>query len=253
MWTWKRWLKRSSVTAEQVKSNGSIPSHIAIIMDGNGRWAKRRGLPRSAGHRSGMKNVKHIAQAANKIGVDVLTLYTFSTENWKRPQDEVDYLMKLPEQFFEIEIKELEENNVQVQMIGDMEGLPDHTLKPIQQSIERTKNNTGMILNFAVNYGSRTEMVAAIKQLAKKVKEEEMELEQINEEYVSLHLQTKDLPDPDLLIRTSGEQRISNFLLWQLAYTEFSFSPLYWPDYKEQHLYEAIEQFQTRGRRYGGL
>jgi undecaprenyl diphosphate synthase len=231
----------------------NIPVHVAIIMDGNGRWAKQRGLPRVAGHRSGMKNVKKITMAANEIGVKILTMYAFSTENWKRPKEEVDFLMKLPQEFFPLEIDELMANNVHIRMTGWREGLPDYTLKAVDDAIERTKNNTGLILNFALNYGSRKEMLNGVKQIVRDAEQGRLNAEDIDDDLFSKYMLTSDLPDPDLLIRTSGELRISNFMLWQLAYTELWFTEAYWPEFTEEHFYRAIAEYQRRVRRYGGL
>lgn len=233
--------------------NGKIPRHVAIIMDGNGRWAKEHGLPRVAGHHSGMKNVKKIAIAANAIGVEVLTLYAFSTENWVRPKEEVDFLLRLPQEFFPKEIDELVRNNIRVRMIGYKENLPEHTLNPIEQAIERTSKNTGMILNFAINYGSRKEILQSIKHLLKEAEQGKIRAEDLTEEVYEEYLLTRGIPDPDLLIRTSGELRISNFMLWQLAYTELWFTKVKWPEFEEKHFYQAIREFQNRSRRYGGL
>lgn len=251
----KAWLgiKKTELNNFTAVNTDNIPGHVAIIMDGNGRWAKSRGLPRIAGHRSGMKTVKKITMAANDIGVKILTLYAFSTENWKRPRDEVDYLMKLPQEFLSIELEELIEKNVQVRMMGWREDLPDYTLRAVEEAEEKTKNNTGLILNFALNYGSRKEMLAAFKSLAKDVQSGKLELDQISEKNYEKHLLSAAFPDPDLLIRTSGELRISNFMLWQLAYTEFWFTDAYWPAFTEQHFFEAIKEYQSRIRRYGGL
>jgi undecaprenyl diphosphate synthase len=232
---------------------GNIPRHVAVIMDGNGRWAKSRGLPRIAGHHSGMKAVKRIAKAADRIGIQVLTLYAFSTENWKRPKAEVEFLMKLPEEFLSIELEELIENNVQVRMMGIKEGLPSHTLAAVEEAVRRTADNTGMILNFALNYGSRMEMADAARGLAREAARGELDPESITEELFASRLLSSELPDPDLLIRTSGELRLSNFMLWQLAYSEFWFTDVYWPEFTEQHLFTAIREYQRRKRRYGGL
>ncbi|WP_244999136.1 isoprenyl transferase [Paenibacillus aceris] len=230
-----------------------VPAHVAIIMDGNGRWAKQRGLPRVAGHHSGMKNVKKITMAANEIGVKVLTMYAFSTENWKRPKEEVEFLMKLPQEFFPLEIEELIENNVRIRMTGWKEGLPDYTLNAIEGAIERTKNNTGLILNFALNYGGRKEMIAGVQDMIRDVQSGKLQTEDLDETRFSSYLLTSDLPDPDLLIRTSGELRLSNFLLWQLAYSELWFTEAYWPEFTESLFLQAISEYQRRGRRYGGL
>ncbi len=230
-----------------------VPRHVAVIMDGNGRWAKQRGLPRIAGHHSGMKAVKRATIAADDLGVKVLTMYAFSTENWTRPQEEVDFLMKLPQEFLAIELDELVEKNVQVRMTGIREGLPSHTLKALEEAVNRTRTNTGLILNFALNYGGRSEMLIAMRQVAERVKNGELSVEDIQEETIQASLLTSDLPDPDLLIRTSGELRLSNFMLWQMAYTELYFSPLYWPDFGEKQFFEAVHEYQRRSRRYGGL
>lgn len=232
---------------------GQVPRHVAVIMDGNGRWAKQRGLPRIAGHHSGMKAVKRATIAADDLGVKVLTMYAFSTENWTRPQDEVDFLMKLPQEFLAIELDELVEKNVRVRMTGIREGLPSHTLAALEEAEMRTRGNTGLILNFALNYGGRSEMLIAMRQVAERVQNGELDSEDIQEETIQNSLLTSDLPDPDLLIRTSGELRLSNFMLWQMAYTELYFSPLYWPDFGEKQFFEAVHEYQRRSRRYGGL
>ncbi len=252
----KKWLgigEREASQPNQSLDPDNVPSHVAIIMDGNGRWAKERGLPRVAGHRSGMKNVKKITVAANEIGVKVLTLYAFSTENWKRPKEEVEFLMKLPQEFFPLEIEELVEKNVKIRMTGWKEGLPDHTLNAVEDAIARTKHNTGLILNFALNYGGRKEMLAGVKDLFGDLQRQELRIEDVNEEVFSRYMLTSDLPDPDLLIRTSGELRLSNFLLWQLAYSELWFTDAYWPEFTEEHFFQAVAEFQRRARRYGGL
>ncbi|MDF2924688.1 MAG: pyrophosphate synthase [Paenibacillaceae bacterium] len=252
----RKWTKREPVegnVTREVLLEGKIPRHVAVIMDGNGRWAKQRGLPRIAGHHSGMKTVKRVTIAANDLGVEVLTMYAFSTENWKRPQDEVDFLMRLPQEFLAIELDELVEKNVQVRMTGIREGLPSHTLSAVEEAAERTRNNTGLILNFALNYGSRNEMITAMKDMVEDIRAGAITADDIVEATFEKYLRTAGLPDPDLLIRTSGELRLSNFMLWQLAYTEMFFSPLFWPDFTERHFYEAIQEYQRRSRRYGGL
>jgi undecaprenyl diphosphate synthase len=242
--------KKKTMSLRTRISEHKVPHHVAIIMDGNGRWAKKRGLPRIAGHHSGMKAIKKIIIAADEIGVKILTLYAFSTENWSRPRDEVDYLLKLPQQFLLLELNELIEKNVQVQVIGWREGLPDYTLEALDEAVEKTKNNTGLILNFALNYGSRKEMLESMKRMNADVQNGKVQLEQVDEALFSSYLQTAGLPDPDLLIRTSGEQRISNFMLWQLAYTELYFTSCNWPDFSNEHFFQAIEQYQLRIRRY---
>jgi undecaprenyl diphosphate synthase len=250
-----KWMKGKKPfdPSKSILDQSNIPEHIAIIMDGNGRWAKRRGLPRVAGHRAGMKTVRGITRAADELGVKILTLYAFSTENWKRPRDEVEYLMKLPQEFLLTELKELIDRNVQVRILGNQDQLPSHTVKAVLEVQERTKHNTGLILNFALNYGSRDEMMYAIREIAQKVKSGKLEIDDITEETMGNHLFTRDLPDPDLLIRTSGEVRLSNFMLWQVAYSELWFTDVYWPDFSREDLMEAIYEFQHRNRRFGAL
>jgi undecaprenyl diphosphate synthase len=242
----------ASYTKEEILRN-PIPKHVAIIMDGNGRWAKKRALPRAVGHYEGMQVVRKITRFANELGIQILSLYAFSTENWKRPKSEVDYLMKLPEQFLTTFLPELVEENVKVRVIGHTEQLPEHTRRAVEKAIYETKENTGLILNFALNYGSRAEITCAMQQIAKEVQKGKLAPEAITEELISSYLMTKDLVDPDLLIRTSGEIRLSNFMLWQLAYTEFWFTDVLWPDFTEQHLLQAIAAFQKRDRRFGGV
>lgn len=249
----KKWLGHGEREETPALDPDNIPAHVAVIMDGNGRWAKKRGLPRIAGHHSGMKNVKKIVMAASDIGVKVLTMYAFSTENWGRPKEEVDFLMKLPQEFFPLEIDELDANNVQVRMSGLREGLPAHTLSAIDGAVEQTKSNTGLILNFALNYGGRKEIVGGIRELLKDVEQGKLREEDVSEDVFSRYMLTRDLPDPDLLIRTSGELRISNFMLWQLAYTELWFTDDYWPEFTESHFFQAISEYQRRARRYGGV
>lgn len=250
----KRWLSNpEKATNPAVVGHENIPGHIAIIMDGNGRWAKRRGLPRVAGHHAGMKAIKRITIAANDMGVKVLTLYSFSTENWKRPPEEVEFLMKLPQEFLALEIDELVKKNVQVRMMGWKDNVPEHTLAAVEEAIERTKHNTGLILNFAFNYGSRLEMVAAIQKLAEAVRIGSIRPDEITEEDVSSCLLTAGLPDPDMIIRTSGEIRISNFMLWQMAYAELWFTDVFWPDFDEAMFNQAVSEYQRRARRYGGI
>lgn len=233
-----------------------VPKHIAIIMDGNGRWAQRRHLPRVAGHKRGMEVVETITKTASDLGIKVLTLYAFSTENWKRPLEEVNYLMDLPVKFFNRFVPELIKNDVRVNVIGDQAHLPQKTQEAVKDAIEQTKDCQGMVLNFALNYGSRTEILDAVKEIATAVKSAEVEIAEIDEQLFSKYLMTSSLQpygDPDLLIRTSGEQRISNFLLWQIAYSELVFTNVYWPDYKPQNLVDDILVFQKRDRRFGGI
>lgn len=250
--------KNNSSSAELQERVGKIqeaevPAHIAIIMDGNGRWANKRALPRIAGHHEGMKVVRKITRFANMLNVKALTLYAFSTENWKRPKLEVDYLMKLPEEFLGSFLPELIEENVKVTMIGDKELLPSHTLYAIERAMEETKENDGLNLNFALNYGSRAEILGGVKNVLKDMKSGILDESQLNEELFSSYLMTNGMSDPDLLIRTSGEIRLSNFMLWQIAYSEFWFTDVLWPDFKEEHLAEAIEAYQSRQRRFGGV
>lgn len=229
-------------------------NHLAIIMDGNGRWAKKRHLPRFVGHRHGMDNIRTIALAANELGIKVLTLYAFSTENWARPTDEVNYLMRLPIDFFDKFMPELMENNVRVNIMGFVDELPEKTYLVTKKAMEETANNTGMVLNFAFNYGSRREIATAVQEIASEVQKGRINPSDIDEQMVSNHLLTHPLApfdDPDLLIRTSGEERLSNFLLWQMAYTEFSFSDKLWPDFDEDDLKELVKDYQGRNRRFG--
>ncbi|ADU30723.1 isoprenyl transferase [Evansella cellulosilytica] len=245
--------KTNSIRTVDEIDKDNIPKHIAIIMDGNGRWAKKRGLPRIAGHREGMNVVRKIVKHANHLGVEVLTLYAFSTENWKRPKGEVDFLMRLPELFLNKELPELIKENVKVRLTGTKENLPIHTLRAIDKAIKDTEDNNGLILNFALNYGSRSEIIEAVKKLYSTIDNEGTSIDDITEESLAKYLMTSELDDPDLLIRTSGEIRLSNFMLWQLAYTEFWFTEVLWPDFSEESLEEAIRVYQNRARRYGGL
>ena len=257
MFGWKKDKKKKEQLTineriERVKQ-GEIPEHVAIIMDGNGRWAKKRALPRIAGHHEGMKTVRRTTKLANELGVKALTVYAFSTENWKRPKDEVDYLLRLPEEFLGTFLPELIEENVKVQIIGDQEKLPLHTVKAVSTALEKTKDNDGLILNFALNYGSRAEILEGIKRAAKDIEEGKMTIDELSEDRFSSYLMTEGLKDPDLLIRTSGEIRLSNFMLWQLAYTEFYFTDVLWPDFDADHFMDALEVFQGRSRRFGGV
>ena len=229
----------------------TLPRHIAIIMDGNGRWAKKQGLLRAAGHEKGTKAVRDVVEACSEIGVENLTLYAFSTENWKRPKLEVDTLMKLLVSSLKKEIKTLQENNIRLNAIGVISTLPSKAQKELSEVIEKTRDNTRMTLTLALSYGSREELVQAVKQIGEKIKNEEISVKEIDESVINEHLYTQNLPDVDLVIRTSGEQRISNFLLWQIAYAELYFSEILWPDYRKENLYEAIYNYQNRERRFG--
>jgi undecaprenyl diphosphate synthase len=253
---WKRFVKKdaSSDVTNRIQhiKQFDVPQHIAIIMDGNGRWAKKRALPRVAGHHEGMKTVRRITKVANKLGVKTLTVYAFSTENWKRPKSEVDFLMKLPQEFLGTFLPELISENVRVETIGDLSLIPSHTQSAVKRAMEDTKDNDGMILNFALNYGSRGEIVSAVNSIIQDAKNGIIK-ENVTEEMVSSYLMTKHLSDPDLLIRTSGEIRLSNFMLWQAAYTELWFTEVLWPDFSEEHLLQAVEEYQKRSRRFGGV
>ena len=230
---------------------GIVPQHLAIIMDGNGRWAAERSLPRIAGHKEGINSVREITRVCGEIGVKHLTLYTFSTENWKRPDNEVSALMILLLTTIKIEVIELHKNNVRFTTIGDITKLPSGTKRGILNGIEKTKNNTGLNLCLALNYGSRQEMINAVQLIANNVQEKKLKIDEINETIFSKSLSTSMMPDPDLLIRTSGECRLSNFLLWQSAYTEIFMTDTYWPAFRENELMEAIIEFQNRERRFG--
>lgn len=226
--------------------------HVAIIMDGNGRWAKKQGKVRTAGHYQGVENVRNIAIAANDLGVEVMTVFAFSTENWKRPEEEVSYLMKLPSVFFKRFLKELMEKNIRITMIGEMDQIPKETAKVLQAAIDDTKANTGMILNFAMNYGGRREIVLAAQAYARDVRDGKAS-DTISDEQFGQYLMGAQFPPLDLLIRTSGEYRISNFLLWEIAYAEMIFVDEAWPDFTPELLKQCLDQFKQRDRRFGGV
>lgn len=228
-----------------------IPTHVAIIMDGNGRWAKARGLPRVMGHREGMKSVRAVIEEARRLGIKVLTLYAFSKENWQRPQQEVSFLMSLLEEYLRKEVRELDEKNIQIRAIGEIELLPSRVLSLLKESIEKTARNTGMILNLALSYSGRAEIARAARLLAEACLKGEIDPSEITEDLFSRYLYTHDLPDPDFLIRTSGEMRLSNFLLFQSAYTELYITPILWPDFRQKEFLEALEEYQRRERRFG--
>ena len=244
--------RKIQVNKEQVL-NAPLPQHIAIILDGNGRWAKKRGLPRTAGHQEGAMNVREITKLCANIGIKALTVYAFSTENWKRPDEEVKFLMKLPIKFFNEFAPELVENNIRLKVIGNVEELPIDLQQKVLEISELTKNNTKMTLTIALNYGSQDEIKQAVQAIATEVKNCQLNVEDINEDVIDQHLMTSDLPPLDLMIRTSGELRISNYLLWQLAYAELYFTSIAWPDFKEEQLYEALLDYQKRNRRFGAL
>jgi undecaprenyl diphosphate synthase len=234
-------------------AQANLPAHVAVIMDGNGRWAKQRGLPRVEGHRNGVESVRAIVRAAGEAGVKFLTLYAFSVENWNRPKDEVDTLMKYLARFLKGEIGELNRNNVRLDAVGQIWRLPE----AVQDQLAKTKSalakNNGLTLILALSYGARTEIVEAIRAIAQKAKDSALDPAEIDERTVSEHLYTRHYPDPDLLIRTSGEMRVSNFLLWQISYAEFVVTPTLWPDFRKPQLYEALEEYARRHRRFGGV
>ena len=230
----------------------NLPKHIAIIMDGNRRWAKERGLETRLGHKEGAETLKKIAKYANQIGIKYLTVYAFSTENWKRTKEEVGALMGLLQMYVADFLKDSDLENVKINILGDISKLDKGLQNSIEKAIDRTKNNTGLTLNVAFNYGGRDEITKAMQKVAEKVKNKEINVEDIDEQLVSENLYTAGQPDPDLLIRPGGEKRISNYLLWQLAYTEFLFIDKYWPDFTEKDLDEAIEIFESRNRKFGG-
>jgi len=230
-----------------------LPEHIAIIMDGNGRWAKEKGLPRVAGHRAGMKSVKRVVKICDQIGIKVLTLYAFSTENWSRPKEEVSTLMSILREYLHKEIDELQQKNVKINFMGRIHELPELVQQDLKWAKERTANNTGLLVNVALNYSGRVDIIDAVKNLIEDVENRKCRKEDINEELFEKYLYTASLPDPDLLIRTSGEMRISNFLLWQIAYTEIYITPTYWPDFSKEDLLSAVIDYQKRERRFGGV
>lgn len=230
-----------------------IPEHIAIILDGNGRWAKSKGMPRNYGHTVGAKNVETVCRAADELGVKYLTLYAFSTENWNRPESEVDALMKLLESYLKNCIKTASKNNMRVRIIGEIGRLSEKFQQKIKDLEKASAMNTGLNLTIAINYGSRDEMLRAMRHVIKDVRDGKMSENEIDEKVFSSYLDTRELPDPDLLIRTSGEQRLSNYLLWQLAYSEFYFTDVPWPDFDKKELELAIEAYNSRDRRFGGL
>jgi undecaprenyl diphosphate synthase len=229
----------------------NLPKHLAIIMDGNGRWAKQQGMLRAFGHENGTKSVKSTVENCAKLGIQHLTLYAFSTENWNRPKLEVDTLMKLLINSLKKEVETLTKNNIRLNSIGNTDRLPKSAQKELHEVIEKTKNNNRMTLTLALSYGSREEILNAVKKIASKVKNNIISVDTIDESIINNHLYTHDLPDVDLVIRTSGEHRVSNFLLWQIAYAEFYFTDVLWPDFSEENLYEAIISYQKRERRFG--
>jgi len=230
-----------------------LPQHVAVIMDGNGRWAKQHGKPRVFGHRNGIQSVRDVSEAAAELGVKYLTLYAFSTENWSRPKHEVDALMLLLIRTVKNELKTLNENSIKLNAIGDIKSLPEKTYKALLEGIEDTKDNDRMTLNLALNYSSRWEITNSVKGIAKDIKEGKIDVDDISDNLFESYLTTSGMPDPELMIRTSGEHRISNYLLWQLAYSELYFTDVFWPDFRKQHFYKAIVDFQSRERRFGKI
>lgn len=251
MWL-KAWKQSKLDSVDQIVPE-RLPRHIAIIMDGNGRWAQRRALPRSMGHRAGVEALRKVVKTCSNLGIKVLTVYAFSTENWSRPKDEVGILMTLLTEYLRKELQELHENNVVIRAIGGLQDLPKEAQRELNNSIQRTQNNTGLILNIALNYGGRYEIINAVKKISADVLSGKQQIAGIDEECFSNALFTQGLPDPDLMIRTSGEMRLSNFLLWQLAYTEIVVINELWPDFGEKALLDAIIAFQKRDRRFGGI
>ncbi len=238
---------------KELVEGGNLPRHIAVIMDGNGRWAKKRGLSRNDGHRAGVKSVRDIVRTCGELHIEVLTLYAFSSENWIRPKEEVLFLMRLIKDTVSGEFLELHKNNVKLVSIGRMNHLPRASRLALLRVIKNTSKNSGLMLNLAVDYGGRSEIVEAVREIASRVEKGKLKSSQIDEQLFSQFLYTAELPEPDLLIRTSGEMRLSNFLLWQMAYTEIWVTPVYWPDFTKEHLYEAMRNYQSRERRFGGL
>lgn len=239
-------------TKNELFDKSKLPQHLAIIMDGNGRWAKKKGLPRSAGHSAGVKAVKRVIASCLNFHIHILTLFAFSTENWKRPKNEINYLLKLFEIALGKEKDNLIKNNININFIGRLDNLPNSLTEKMKELHESTKRNNKLILNIAINYSGRTEIVDALKSILLKIDNKKLSIEEINENIIRDNLYTHNLPDPDLLIRTAGEMRISNFMLWQIAYTELWVTPVFWPDFDENNLVEAIRNFQKRVRKYGG-
>jgi undecaprenyl diphosphate synthase len=236
-----------------VEAKANLPTHVAIIMDGNGRWAKQRGLPRVEGHRQGAESVKAVVKAAGELGIKFITLYAFSVENWNRPKDEVDTLMKYLLRFLKRELGEMNKNNIRLQAIGQLWRLPENIQDQLRKTTQATAKNNGITLTLALSYGGRTEIVDAVRQIAHEVKAGKLDAGEINEQVIAHHLYTHGTPDPDLLIRTSGEMRVSNFLLWQISYAEFVITKTLWPDFGKREFYAALEEYSQRQRRYGGV
>ena len=245
-------IKMKQDLLEKIDKN-NMPKHIAIIMDGNGRWAKEQGKPRTYGHYAGAERLKEIVRIADNIGVKALSAYAFSTENWKRPAAEVNFIMKLLDRYLTNEIETFQKNNVCVRFMGSREGLPKNVQEKMDNAIQQTKHNTGIILNLAINYGGQAEILQAVKKIAAEVKDGLLSIDEINLTSFENYLYTKDLPPLDLLIRTGGDSRVSNFMLWQIAYAEIWNTEIYWPDFSSEYFLQAVRDFQKRDRRFGGL
>jgi undecaprenyl diphosphate synthase len=243
----------SSTTHLSAQARDNLPTHVAIIMDGNGRWAKQRHLPRVEGHRMGVESVRAVVRASGELGIKYLTLYAFSVENWNRPKDEVDTLMKYLARFLKTEISELNKSNVRLEVIGQIYRLPEFVQEQLKKTQAALAKNNGLTLILALSYGGRTEIIEATRAIAEKVKQGQIEPAEITEQVISQHLYTRHFPDPDLLIRTSGEMRVSNFLLWQISYAEFVVTQTLWPDFRKAQFIEALEEYGRRHRRFGGL
>ncbi len=239
------------ILRDKISVNANLPKHIAIIMDGNGRWAKLKNLPRAAGHKEGINSVREIVRICGEIGISHLTLYTFSSENWSRPKTEVSAIMKLLFSTIKKEIRNLDDNNVKLSTIGNLDELPKETQKNILDGVDKTKSNSGLNLILALSYGSRQELIRAIKRISLRIKESDLKINEIDENLLNRELYTAGIPDPDLIIRTGGEYRLSNFLLWQSAYSELFISEVYWPDFRETELLNSISDYQNRQRRFG--
>ncbi len=243
----------SAVTALSAENRDHLPNHVAVIMDGNGRWAKERSLPRVEGHRAGADSVRAVVETAGELGIRYLTLYAFSVENWSRPQSEIDVLMDLLAHYLKNEADQLERNNVHLDVIGRISGLPGSVQDELKETVHRLSGNTGLNLVVALNYGARSEIVDTVREIAEEAKQGSINPEDIDEGVVAAHLYTRGLPDPELLIRTSGEMRVSNFLLWQISYAEFVVTPTLWPDFRRKDFLACLEEYGRRHRRFGGV
>lgn len=243
----------SSTPQLSAEAKANLPTHVAIIMDGNGRWAKSRGLPRVQGHRKGADSVREVVRGAGELGIKYLTLYAFSVENWNRPKSEVDTLMKYLLRFLKKEISELNKNNVRLHAIGQIYRLPENVQEQLKKTIAATSKNNGLTLTLALSYGGRTEIIEAVRDIGKEIAEGKLDPEEINDQVISRHLYTHGMPDPDLLIRTSGEMRVSNFLLWQISYAEFVITDTLWPEFGKAEFFNALEEYTSRHRRYGAV